>query len=111
MIGACLKIRRSPTARNFGGGQDGEFRAFEVVPERGVGHNAPAGGPASRPSSMRKKTEQPWEYARKGGTLGGTESVLFRLFTAFYGFLRLTAGKKVQFSGAPALILAFTHRR
>jgi len=31
------------------------------------------------------------EYAEKGGT----ESVLFRLFTAFYGFLRLT-GKKLR---------------
>jgi len=54
-----------------------------------VGRNAHAGDPASRSFLMRKKAEQPWEYARKGGTLGGTESFLFRLFTAFYGFLRL----------------------
>src|SRR5580698_6458126 len=36
------------------------------------------------------------EYAEKGGTLGGTESVLFRLFTPFYGFLRLTGNKIIR---------------
>jgi hypothetical protein len=66
----------------------------EAVSARGVGRNAAAGGPVSRPFSTRKKPEQPWEYVRKGGTKGGTESVLFRLFTAFHGFLRLTGGEK-----------------
>jgi hypothetical protein len=39
---------------------------------------------------MRKKAEQPWEYARKGGTLGGTESVLFRVFTGISVYFRVT---------------------
>ncbi len=76
MIGACLKIRRGPAAGDFGPAtRDGEFRA----------------------SSMRKKAEQPWEYARKGVT----ESVLFRLFSPFYGFSRLT-GLNFIFAGSTA---------
>jgi hypothetical protein len=50
-------------------------------------------------SSRWKKAEQPWEYARKGGTLGGTESVLFRVFTAIYGYLRITGEKQFRTAG------------
>jgi hypothetical protein len=71
---------------------DQSVAGSEAVPARGVGHSAPTGGPASRPSSMCKKAEQ---RARKGVKRRNRISFV----PPFYGFLRLFTpyGLKIYF--------------
>jgi hypothetical protein len=55
--------------------------------------------PRQSACASRKYTEQPWEYTRKGGTLGVKRRNRIGFVPPFYGFLRLfTAnGKKNNF--------------